>query len=79
MLRRQSRLGGCQSISAPERSACRAAPPARRLSTVRDANTIAVVYKGRIVEQGSHDEVRRRILGPCFPSAGCVAGGCARD
>lgn len=30
---------------------------AHRLSTVRDATTIAVVCKGKIIEQGSHDEV----------------------
>ena len=38
----------------------RAAHPraARRLSTVRDADSIAVVFKGKIIEQGSHDEVR---------------------
>ena len=31
--------------------------PTCRLSTVRDADTIAVVYRGKLVEQGSHDEV----------------------
>jgi len=30
---------------------------AHRLSTVRDANSIAVVYKGKLVEQGTHTEL----------------------
>lgn len=32
---------------------------AHRLSTVRNADTIIVVEKGRVVEQGSHDELMR--------------------
>jgi ABC-type multidrug transport system fused ATPase/permease subunit len=28
---------------------------AHRLSTIRDADTIAVVYKGKLIEQGNHD------------------------
>jgi ABC-type multidrug transport system fused ATPase/permease subunit len=30
---------------------------AHRLSTVRNANSIAVVYKGKLVEQGTHTEL----------------------
>jgi ABC-type multidrug transport system fused ATPase/permease subunit len=30
---------------------------AHRLSTVKDADSIAVIYDGRIVEQGSHAEL----------------------
>jgi len=33
---------------------------AHRLSTVRNANLICVVYNGRIVEQGVHDELLKR-------------------
>jgi ABC-type multidrug transport system fused ATPase/permease subunit len=30
---------------------------AHRLSTVRNANSIAVAYKGKLVEQGTHTEL----------------------
>lgn len=33
---------------------------AHRLSTIRDADTILVLERGRLVEQGSHDELMRR-------------------
>ncbi|PYI56582.1 ABC transporter ATP-binding protein [Paenibacillus flagellatus] len=33
---------------------------AHRLNTIRDADTIMVIDRGRIVEQGSHDELLRR-------------------
>ena len=33
---------------------------AHRLSTIRDADSIAVVYKGKIIEQGSHEELMSR-------------------
>jgi ATP-binding cassette subfamily B protein len=33
---------------------------AHRLSTIRDADTILVLERGRLVEQGTHDELMRR-------------------
>jgi ABC-type multidrug transport system fused ATPase/permease subunit len=30
---------------------------AHRLSTIRSADKIAAVYRGRVLEQGSHDEL----------------------
>ena len=33
---------------------------AHRLSTIRDANTILVMNRGQIVEQGDHDELIAR-------------------
>ncbi len=39
---------------------------AHRLSTIRNADKIAVVAKGAIVELGSHDELMKNVGGPYF-------------
>lgn len=36
---------------------------AHRLSTIRNADSIAVVQQGKIVEQGSHDELMQNTFG----------------
>ena len=36
---------------------------AHRLSTIRNADSIAVVQQGKIVEQGSHDQLMRNAIG----------------
>lgn len=49
---------------------------AHRLSTVRHANRIVVVEKGRIVEAGAHEELMRLPDGFLCPPA-ATAGGAA--
>jgi ABC-type multidrug transport system fused ATPase/permease subunit len=41
-------------------TAARAIVVAHRLSTVRDADLILVVHEGRVVEQGSHEQLVRQ-------------------
>ena len=59
-------------------------PTLRRLSTVRDADSIAVVFKGKIIEQGAHEEVsgRGHLLGASNVArlvftSGFLSPGCA--
>ena len=42
---------------------CPALAPCCRLSTVREADCISVVFKGRMVEQGTHEELMARPQG----------------
>ncbi|TVT97859.1 hypothetical protein EJB05_56871, partial [Eragrostis curvula] len=58
---------------------------AHRLSTVKSADTVAVVSDGQIVERGTHDEllsrdgiytalVKRQLQGPKFEATGSIGG-----
>ena len=49
-----------------------------RVSTVRDADRIFVLDRGRIVEQGTHDELVARWRRLCDAASAPVAGGGAR-
>lgn len=37
---------------------------AHRLSTIRNANSIAVVQQGQILERGTHEELMQNVKGP---------------
>ena len=48
---------------------------AHRLSTIRNANTIAVVKGGAVVEQGTHDQLLDNLNGHYFTLVGAARGG----
>ena len=51
---------GIDNLIAKQGSACTVIIIAHRLSTVKNADSIAVLQNAKVIEQGSHDELLKR-------------------